>query len=242
MRCMATGRGFAASGAVGYCAVGENYWNVHSRTCARPAGCGGSIFESTRTFSSGYSCVSPAVALGCCCDRLINVGTPRSHPGRAAAVVCALFRCWDDPWGYLRRSSTFSKPTPAKTASSPPHMSLPPLHMNLEPSTMGGCGRSNVATSRLSNNSGKRTSAISCRTSRKSLRGGPNACQHAASTTRRLCVSPHSPPSCIIRATTSSRIAAKTSNRPSPTATNARAQITVVTAFLAPTLFPSRIA
>ena len=58
MRCMATGAGFAASGAAGYCAVGANCWSDRSRTCARPAGCDGSIFEGIRTFSSGCSCAS----------------------------------------------------------------------------------------------------------------------------------------------------------------------------------------
>ena len=65
----ATGAGVAASGAVGYCAVGQNCWSVHSRTCARPAGCDGFIFAGIRTSSSGCSCSSPAATLGCCRGR-----------------------------------------------------------------------------------------------------------------------------------------------------------------------------
>ena len=42
----------ADRGAVGYCAAGENCWSDPSRTCARPAGCGGSIFEGILTPSA----------------------------------------------------------------------------------------------------------------------------------------------------------------------------------------------
>ena len=65
--CMPTGAGSAGSGAVGSCGVAESCWSGRSRTCARRAGCDGSIFEGIRTSGNGCSCTSPAATSGCCC-------------------------------------------------------------------------------------------------------------------------------------------------------------------------------
>ena len=49
-RYMGTVAGFAARGAVVCCGVEASCWSGRSRTCSRPAGCCGSIFEGIRTF------------------------------------------------------------------------------------------------------------------------------------------------------------------------------------------------
>ena len=67
--CMPTGAGSAGSGAVGSCGVAESCWSGRSRTCARRAGCDGSIFEDILTSGNGCSCTSPAATSGCCCVR-----------------------------------------------------------------------------------------------------------------------------------------------------------------------------
>ena len=48
-RCMPTGAGFAACGAVACCGVEENCWSGRLPTCARQVGCDGSIFEDIPT-------------------------------------------------------------------------------------------------------------------------------------------------------------------------------------------------
>ena len=48
-RCMPTGAGFAACGAVACCGVEDNCWSDRLPTCARQAGCDGSIFEDIPT-------------------------------------------------------------------------------------------------------------------------------------------------------------------------------------------------
>ena len=47
--CMPTGAGFAGRGAVACCGAGGSCWSGRLRICLKPAGCGGCIFEGTRT-------------------------------------------------------------------------------------------------------------------------------------------------------------------------------------------------
>ena len=140
MRCMATGGGFAARGAVGYCAVGENCWSDPSRMCARPVGL-------RRVHLRGHPNILKRLVVqfaGCnlgllllLLRQLIGVGTPRSLQGRAAAVFSALFRRLGDLWGCLRRLLTLSIVDFGQnclvTAPSP----LPPIRVSVETSTSG---------------------------------------------------------------------------------------------------------